>query len=61
MHTAEPLIPEATPFEIEIATEELKRYESLGFDLFPSELIQAGCNTLRSETHKLINYIWNKK
>jgi hypothetical protein len=25
------------------------------------ELIQAGCETLRSEMHKLINSIWNKE
>jgi hypothetical protein len=39
----------------------LKRYKSPGIDQIPAELIQARGNTLRSEIHKLINYIWNKE
>jgi len=29
MHTAEPLVPEPSPFEVEIAIDQLKRYKSL--------------------------------
>jgi hypothetical protein len=60
MQTAEPLVHEPNPFEIEIAIEKLKIYKSPGTDGIPAELIQAGGNILRSEVHKLINCIWNK-
>jgi sorting nexin-29 len=39
----------------------LKRYKSPGVDQIPSELIQAGRETLRSEIHKLIKLIRNKE
>jgi hypothetical protein len=61
IHTAEPLVPEPSSSEAEIATEELKRYKSPGIDQIPAELIQTGGNTLRSEIHKLINCVWNKE
>jgi hypothetical protein len=61
IHTAEPLVPEPSSFEVEIAIEKLKRYKSLGIDQILAELIQSGGNTLRSEIHKLINCIWNNK
>jgi hypothetical protein len=57
IHTAEPLVPEPRPSEVEIAIEKLKRYKSPGTDQIPAELIQAAGNTLRSEIHKLINCI----
>jgi hypothetical protein len=61
IHTAEPLVPEPSSSEVEIAVEKLKRYNSPGIDQIPAELIQAGGNTLHSEIHKLINFIWNKE
>jgi hypothetical protein len=61
IHTAEPLVPEPSSFEVEIAIEKLKRYKSPGTDQILAELIQAGGNTLRSAIQKLINCIWNKK
>jgi hypothetical protein len=39
----------------------LKRYKSPGSDQILVELIQAGGETLWSETHKLINSVWNKE
>jgi hypothetical protein len=30
-----------------------------GIDQIPSELVQTGCETLRSEIHRLIYSIWN--
>jgi hypothetical protein len=39
----------------------MKRYKSPGSDQIPAELIQAGGEILRSENHKFINSIWNKK
>jgi hypothetical protein len=55
IHTAEP------PFEVEFAIEKLKKYKSPGSDQTPAELIQAGSETLSSEIHKLINFIWKKE
>jgi hypothetical protein len=49
IHTAEPLVPDPSPFEVEIAVAKLKRYKSPGSDQIPAELIQAGVavSTLR--------------
>jgi hypothetical protein len=51
IHTAEPLVPDPSPFEVEIAIENLKRYKSPGSDGIPAELIQAGGEILRSKIH----------
>ena len=48
IHTAEPLVPEAGAFVVEMTTEK------------PSQLIKAGGRTLCSEIQQLINSIWNK-
>jgi hypothetical protein len=61
IHTVEPLVPDPNPFEVEIAITKLKRYKQPGSDQIPTELIQAGGETLRPEIHKLINFIWNKE
>jgi hypothetical protein len=42
IHTAEPLVPEPSSSEVEIAIGKLKRYKSPGIDQIPAELIQAG-------------------
>jgi hypothetical protein len=39
----------------------VKRYKSPGTDEILAELIQARGETLRSDTHKLINPTWNKE
>jgi hypothetical protein len=61
IHTAEPLVPEPSPSEVEIAIAKLKKYKLPGSDQIPAELIQAGGETLQSEIHKLINSIWSKE
>jgi hypothetical protein len=61
MHTTEPLVPELSSLEVEIATEKMKTYKSPGNDQILEEMILAGGNTLCSEIHKLINSIWNKE
>jgi hypothetical protein len=61
VHTAEPLVPEPSPFEVEIATAKLKKYKFLGSDQIPPALIQAGGETLQPEIHKLINSVWSKE
>jgi len=44
MHTAEPLVFEPRFFEVEIATEKLKRYKSPGTDQILAKLMQVGGN-----------------
>jgi hypothetical protein len=61
MLTVDPLVPEPSCFEVEIAIEKLKRCKSPGIDLIPAELIQAGGNILRSEIHEFINSVRNKE
>jgi len=39
--TAEPLVPEPSAFEVEMAVEKLKRHKSPGTDQIPTELIKA--------------------
>ena len=61
IHTAEPLVPGPSAFEVELATEKLKRHKSPGIDQIPAELLKAECRAYRSEIHKLINSVWNKE
>ena len=42
IHTAEPLVPEQSAFETELATENLKRHKSPAIDQIPAELIKQG-------------------
>jgi hypothetical protein len=60
-HTAQPLVPKPSAFEVEMAIEKLKRHKSPGIDQIPAELIEAGGRTIRSEIHKLIISIWNRE
>jgi hypothetical protein len=61
IHTAEPLVPEPSLVEVEIAIGELKSYKSPGTDNIPAKLTKAGSETLYSEIHRLICSIWNKE
>jgi hypothetical protein len=61
IHTAEPLVPDISLSEVEIAIAKLKRYKSPGRDEILAELIRAGGKILRYKIHKLINSIWNKQ
>jgi len=51
IHTAEPLVPEPSTFEVELATEKPKSYKSPGIDQIPAELIKAGGRTICYEIH----------
>jgi hypothetical protein len=42
------VVPDPSPFEVEIAIANLKRHKSPGSDEIPAELIQAGGEILRS-------------
>jgi hypothetical protein len=56
IHTTEPLVPEPSAFEVEVAVEKLKRHKSPSIDQIPAEVIKVGGTTIRSVIHKLINY-----
>ena len=61
IHTAGPLMPEPSDFEVELAIEKLKSHKSPGIDQIPEELIKAGSRTIRCAIHKLIISIWIKE
>jgi hypothetical protein len=61
MHTSEPLVPEPSFFDVEIAIKKLESFKSPGIAQILAEPIQAEGNTLRSEIHKLISSTWNKE
>jgi hypothetical protein len=42
VHTAEPLVAETSAFEVQMATEKLKRHKSPGTDQIPADLTKAG-------------------
>jgi len=47
IHAAEPLVPELSAFEVEMAIEKLKRHKTPGTDQIPAELIKAWGRTIR--------------
>jgi hypothetical protein len=53
-HTEEPLLPEPSAFEVELAIEKVKSHQSPGIDQIPAELIKAGSGTFGYESHQLI-------
>jgi hypothetical protein len=61
IHKAEPLVPESSVLEVELAIEKLKSHKSPGIDQISAELIIAGCTTISCAIHKLVISIWNKK
>ena len=61
VHTAEPLVPEPSVFEVELAIEGLKCHKSSGSDQIPSELIKAGGRTICYGIHEHVISICNKE
>ena len=61
VHVAEPLVPEPSAFEVQLAIEKLKSHKSLGIDQLPAELIKAEGRTICYYIHKFIFSIWNKE
>jgi len=57
IHTAQPLVPEPSVFEVEMVIKKLKRHISPGIDQIQAELFQAGSRTLNSEIHNVIHSI----
>jgi len=54
IHTAEPLVPEPSAFEVEMVIEKLKGRQSPGTDKIAAELIKAGGRIICFQIHKLI-------
>ena len=42
IHTAEPLVPKPSAFEVELPIEKLKSHKSPGIDQIPAALLKAG-------------------
>jgi len=61
IRTAEPLVPEPSAAEVELAIDKVKSHKSPGIDQIPAELIKAGGRTICLEIHKLITSIWKKE
>jgi len=49
MHTVEPLVPEPSAFEVELAIGKLKSHKSPGTEHIPAELIKTGGMIIRSD------------
>jgi hypothetical protein len=63
IHTAEPSVPDSSPFEVQIVTEKLKRYKSPSSYQIPGKLIQTAGAILHSEIHmckKIKQTFWHK-
>jgi hypothetical protein len=63
VRTAEPLVPDPSHLEVEIAIPKLKKYKSPDSDKILEEVILAGdeIRVLMSTIHKLTNSVWNKE
>jgi len=61
IYTAEPLVPEPSASEVELAIDNLKSKKSPHIDQIPAELIKAGGRTICLEIRKLITSIWKKE
>ena len=61
IHTAEPLVPEPSAAEVELAIDMLKSHKSPGIDQIPAEVIKVCGGKICLEIHKLITSIWKKE
>jgi len=61
IHTAEPLVPEPSASEVEMAIDKLKSHRLPGIDQILAELIKVGGRTICLKIHKLITSIWKKE
>jgi len=61
IHTTEPLVPEPSASEVELAIDKLKSHKSPGIDQIPAELIKAEVRTICLEIHKLSTSSWKKE
>jgi hypothetical protein len=57
IHTAEPLVPQTSAFEVELALEKLRSHKLPDIVQIPAKLIKVEGRKIRYEIHKLINSI----
>ena len=57
VHTAEPLVPEPSAPEVDLAIDKLESHKSPDFDQISAELVKGGSRTICLEIHKLITSI----
>ena len=57
IHKADPLVPEPSATEVELAIDKLKSHKSPGIDQILAEQIKAEGRTICLEIHKLITSI----
>jgi hypothetical protein len=60
-NTAEPSVPDPSPFDVKIAITRFKNYKSPCSDEIPAEPIHTRSETLHSDIHKLIDSIWSRE
>ena len=53
IHTAEPLVPEPSAVEVELAIEKLKSHKSPGIDQIPAELIKVEGTKMRYKSNNV--------
>ena len=58
IHMTEPLVPEPSAFEVELAVEKVKSHRSPGIDQIPAELIKTGGKEVKQFTVKPINLVY---
>ena len=61
IHTAEPLVPDPSASEVELAIDKLKSHKPPGIAQLPAELIKVWDRTICLEIHKLSTFIWKKE
>ena len=61
IHTAEPLVPEPSASEVELAIDKLKSHKSPVIDQILTKLTKAGGRTICLEIHTLITSMWKKE
>ena len=61
IHTTEPLVPDSSASEVELAIEKLKSHKSPGIYQTPAEPIKVGGRTLCLQIHKLITSICKRE
>ena len=60
IHISEPLAPEPSTCEVEMAIEKLKSHKSQDVDQIPAELFKARFKKIRFEIHLIVS-VWNKE
>jgi hypothetical protein len=61
IHIAEPLVPQSSALEFELAIEKPRSHKLPDIDQIPAKLFKVGGRKIRYEIHKLIISIWNKE